>query len=228
VFRADRPETAKVVQPSGLTGRLIGIDTRPADGVLYGLTSSNEIFRLDPASGEATHVSALTIPFDGDVRSGVDFTPQNDRLRLLGADGQNLRVHVKLGATAVDRPVAFAPADPHAGRRPRLAAAGYTNNVASAPTTKLFALDADLDVLVIQDPPNDGILTTVGPLGVDVDALAGFEIVTTDGRDEAWIASGTALYGLDLASGKATPCGTIGVPGLRVVALAAAHVDGGR
>ncbi len=34
------------------------------------------------------------------MRSGVDFTPQLDRLRLTSSDGRNLRVNVAIGATA--------------------------------------------------------------------------------------------------------------------------------
>lgn len=221
VFRVDRPETTRVVRPSGLSGHLLGIDFRPADGRIYGLASTNEVYRIDPATGAATLASTLIVPFDGDARSGVDFTPQNDRLRLLGTEGQNLRVHVGLGAVAVDRPLAFAPADANAGRRPRIAAAGYTNNVAGAATTKLFEIEADLDILVVQDPPNDGILTTVGALGVDFDPRAGFEIVSErEGVDEAWAVDGTTLYAIDLETGRATPRGTVGAPGLHAIGLA--------
>src|SRR5512143_830756 len=61
VFRADRPETVRVVTPSGIGGRLLGIDMRPADGHLYGLTSANEIYVIDPGSGAATYTSVLTV-----------------------------------------------------------------------------------------------------------------------------------------------------------------------
>src|SRR5207253_965158 len=164
LFRADRPEAAHTVRPAGLSGRLVGIDTRPADGHLYGLTTSNDLYRIDPATGASTLVSTLTVPFDGDLRSGVAFNPQADRLRLVSADGQNLRVNVVLGATAVDTPLAYAPSDRNAGKRPRIAGAAYTNMVRDAPTTKLFEIDAEQDVLVLQDPPNDGLLTTIGAI----------------------------------------------------------------
>src|SRR4029077_4995911 len=128
------------------------------DGHLFGLTTANDVYRIDPTSGVCTLVSTLTIPFDGDIRSGVAFNPQTDRLRVLSADGQNLRINVALGATAADSPLAYAPTDRNAGKRPRIAAAAYTNAVAGAPTTRLVEIDAEQDVLVAQDPPNDGIL----------------------------------------------------------------------
>ena len=219
VFRPHETASRRVV-PSGVSGRLIGIDRRPADGKLYGITGS-EVFTLDPATGVATLMSTLTIPFDGDTRSGVDFTPQLDRLRLVSADGRNLRVNVALGATAVDKPLAYAAGDPHFGTRPRITAAGYGNNRPGVATTTLFEIDSGLDILVIQDPANDGVLKTVGPLEVDVPDEAGFDVVTDEqGRDAAWAAWGTALYTLDLATGRATAAGPVPGATRPIVSLA--------
>jgi Domain of unknown function (DUF4394) len=221
-FYADRPAVVRRVEPQGLSGRLIGIDRRPADGVLYGLTTTNEIYRLDPQSGQATLVSSLTVPFDGDARSGVDFNPQADRLRVVSHDGQNLRVNVMLGATAVDGALRYKDGDSGAGKRPRITASAYTHNIANAPDTKLFEIDEERDVLVLQDPPNDGILTTVGPLGIDFGPLGGFDIVTdATGRDSGYAASGATLYAIDLTTGTARPLGTIGDGRANVVGLAA-------
>ena len=222
VFRADRPGVTRVVRPSGIAGVLVGVDTRPADGRLYGLTTSNDLYRIDPATGAATLVSTLTIPFDGDLRSGIAFNPQTDRLRLVSAAGQNMRVNVLLGAAAVDAPLAYATHDPNAGKRPAIAGAAYTSVVPGAPTTKLYEIDAAADVLVLQDPPNDGVLATVGPLGVDVDPLAGFAIVTdAAGGDHAYAATGGTLCTVDLATGRATAVGAIGAPAVPLVSLAA-------
>jgi uncharacterized protein DUF4394 len=222
LFRADRPEAARSLRPSGLSGRLVGIDWRPADRRLYGLTTSNDLYRIDPATGASSLVSTLTVPFDGDLRSGIAFNPQADRLRLVSADGQNLRVNVVLGATAVDTPLAYAPSDRNAGKRPRIAGAAYTNTVRDAPTTKLFELDSEQDVLVLQDPPNDGVLTTVGPLDADFGPLSGFTIVTeTGGADRAYAATAGRLYTIDLVRGHATPIGPIGDASVPLVSLAA-------
>jgi hypothetical protein len=220
VLDAEQPAAARQLQPK-VGARLIGLDVRPADGRLYAVGVSNDLYRIDPASGAAEVVATLTVPFNGDVRSGVDFNPQADRLRLVSADGQNLRVNVALGATAVDRPLAYAPGDRNAGHRPRVTAAAYSNDVKDAPTTRLFEIDADTDTLVLQEPPNDGVLVTIGPLGVDFGPLGGFDIVTEHGVDHAWAASGAALYRVDLTTGHATPAGTIGDGKCNVVGLAA-------
>jgi Domain of unknown function (DUF4394) len=221
-FQAERPAEVRCIEPQGISGRLIGIDRRPADGVLYGLTTTNEIYRIDPRTGQGTLVSSLTVPFDGDARSGVDFNPQADRLRVVSHDGQNLRVNVVLGATAVDGALRYKDGDAGAGKRPRITAAAYTHNVADAPDTKLFEIDEERDVLVLQDPPNDGILTTVGPLGIDFGPLGGFDIVTdAAGHDAGYAASGASLYAITLTTGAARPIGTIGDGRANVVGLAA-------
>jgi hypothetical protein len=94
--------------------------------------------------------------------------------------------------------------------------------VRDAPTTKLFEIDAEQDVLVLQDPPNDGVLTTVGPLDADFAPLSGFTIVTdTSGADHAYAATAGKLYTIELTTGHATPVGTIGDPPVPLVSLAA-------
>jgi hypothetical protein len=203
-----------------VTGRVVGIDVRPSDGRLYGLTSGSEVCRIDPERGSATLVANLTEPFDGDVRAGVDFNPQTDRLKLVSAEGRNVRVHPTLGATAADAPLAYARDDRSAGRRPRITAAAYTENVPGTATTRLVEIDSDLDMLILQDPPNDGILRTIGPLGVDFGPLGGFDVVTRDGVDHAFAASNATLYAVDVATGAARPLGTIGDGSVRVVGLA--------
>jgi len=224
VFALGQPGTVRKVTPKGTSGRLVGIDERPADGHLYGLAGTSDLYRVDPTSGAATLVGTLTVPFDGEQRSGFDFNPQADRLRLVSAEGQNLRVHPGLGATAVDRPLAWVPGDPNASHRPRVTAAAYTNNIPEAPTTKLFVIDGERNVLALQDPPNDGRLRTVGPLGVDFGPLGGFDIVTdTQGTDTAYAASGATLYTIDLTTGAATVLGTIGDGTAHVVSLAASR-----
>jgi hypothetical protein len=220
-FDAESPGAARRQEVSGLGGRLIGVDVRPADGLLYGLTDASDVYRIALPDGAATLVSTLTVPFDGGVRSGIDFNPALDRLRLVSAGGRNLRVNVALGATAVDAALAYAAGDAHAGARPQITAAAYSNNRRDVATTRLFEIDAGLDVLVAQDPPNDGVLNTIGPLGVDFGPTGGFDIVTdADGTDHGWAASGATLYRIDLASGRATVAGTIGTGGRDVVSLA--------
>jgi hypothetical protein len=228
-FSSGRPADVTATRVHDVAGTLIGIDHRPANGLLYGLSHANDLYTIDAGSGAATLVSTLTVAFDGGPRSGFDFNPQADRLRLLAASGQNLRVNVDLGATAIDAPLRYAATDPNAGRRPAIAAAAYTSSVANAPSTKLFDIDADLDVLALQDPPNDGVLVTVGPLGTDFAPLAGFDIVTDEGEDRAFAVTGSMLYAVDLTSGAAHSLGTVGVPsGTNLIGLAVVPPSDGK
>jgi hypothetical protein len=221
VFEAAKPAEARTVKVSGQSGTLLGIDFRPTDGKLYGLTSANNLYTLDPETGRARLVSTLTLPFDAGDRSGVDFNPQSDRLRLVGSNGQNLRVHPDLGATATDGALSYARGDPHFGKKPLVTACAYTNSVPRAPSTKTFDIDAGLDLLVLQEPPNDGRLHTVGPLGIDFDLQGGFDILSeAGGRERAFAVSGRLLYQVDLTTGAATAMGAVGSGGSPIVGLA--------
>ena len=181
------------------TTKISGVDRHPRRPrsivprmvLVYALSDANDVYTIERAvgGGDARSVRSPS-SFDGGPRSGVDFNPQADRLRLVAASGQNLRVHVDLGATAADGALRYAADDPNAGKRPAIAAAAYTNAVANAATTKLFDIDSDLDVLALQDPPNDGVLRTVGPLGADFGARAGFDIVSAGGVDRAFAVVG--------------------------------------
>jgi hypothetical protein len=211
VFRADRPADVVVRSVTGTDDPLCGLDYRPSNGLLYGVTTSNEVVTVDAASGAAQRVSTLTKPFGGETRSGVDFNPATDRLRLVAAEGQNLRVNVDVGATAVDGPLVYRSGDPGFGSRPAIAAVAYTKNLPGSALTEMFDIDYARDVLVRQEPPNDGVLQTVGPLGVDFPPLAGFEIVSAPGgREDAYAAFGDALYAIDLDTGGARELGRIG------------------
>jgi hypothetical protein len=211
------------VRVTGASAPLLGIDVRPADGVLYGVTSANDLYAIDAGSGAARMVSTLTQGFDGTPRSAFDFNPQADRLRLIAATGQDLRVHVALGAVAVDGPLAYSAGDRNVGERPRVTAAAYTDNLPAAPRTRLFDIDFELDVLALQDPPNDGALRTVGPLGIDFGPTGGFDIRTGPGGvEEGFAASGATLYAIDLESGSARALGTIGDGKASLIGLAVA------
>jgi hypothetical protein len=197
---------------SGTTGKLLGIDVRPADGMLYGVVADGTIVTIDPASGKATMKSKLETMLPADVMATIDFNPVADRLRIIGSDGTNLRANVDDGKVTKDGQLKFADADMHKGKTPKVVAGAYTNSVKGAKETVLYDIDAT-GVMVKQTPPNDGILNSVGMLGAAAGNFA-FDIVSSDGANEGWLMSGDMLYKVDLASGKASPVGAIsGVSG---------------
>ncbi|MEP0812037.1 DUF4394 domain-containing protein [Coleofasciculus sp. FACHB-SPT9] len=227
-FNRKLSKVSKTVEVTGLKGEnLLGIDFRPADGLLYGVTDKNGIYTIDTTTGAATLVSNLSAPFSGGVTSGFDFNPVPDRLRLVGSNDQNLRINVDSGAVITDGTLAYAAGDPNFGTNPNITAAAYTNSFAGTTTTALYGIDFALDTLVQQNPPNAGILNTIGSLGVDFGETGGFDIVTTKKGgsivNNAFAASGSNIYSINLATGAATTLGTFNGGG-NIVGLAATSV----
>jgi outer membrane protein assembly factor BamB len=223
---------------------VLGIDVRPADGELYALGSSGTIYTLDE-SGEATLHAALAAdpmdasnPYTGleDSDYGIGFNPVPDRLRVVSRSGTNLRINVDTGATTTD--VALSPSSM------AVPAIAYTNAYAGATSTALYAVDAASSALMLigGNPatagacpgdtanPNCGSVSLVGPLGLEMRDVGGFDI---DGAQAAtgWLAlsAGSAarssLVMVDLATGAVTtPPGvanpTIGGDTLRALTFA--------
>lgn len=238
-FQSSSPQ--KLCTNTAITGMqgsetILGIDTRPADGAVYAVGSTGRIYTLNTATAALTMKSMLTAdaadmtaPFTGltGTEYGVDFNPVPDRLRIVSDTGQNLRINVDTGATTTDTDLN--PAGPVA------VAAAYTNAFAGAGATRLFVLDAAADTLQFQNPPNDGVLTAVGALGIgDIQSVAGFDI---SGANNAAIAavnlSGVAtseLHNVNLTTGAATKVNNIGggerIRGLAFVAVPVATTFG--
>jgi hypothetical protein len=232
-FFDGRPGIVTIRERRALVGladgeTLIGIDFRPATGVLYGVgriggTGNGQLYTIDLETGQVTPVGPRAIPLAG-VAFGVDFNPVPDLLRIVSDTGQNIRIRPVDGSVAgTDTNLAYpAMGDPNAGRAARVVAVAYTNPDVDAQTnTVLHDLDVnraadpdrDGDVLAIQVPPNGGVLNTVGNLGVDADDLAAFDIGPDNEALAALRPAGSPfsrLYFVDLPSGSATDLGRIG------------------
>jgi hypothetical protein len=206
----------KAMKVSGLSGRLLGIDVRPADGLLYGPATDDTVVTIDTGSGKATLKSKLDAMLSDGIMTTVEFNPAADRLRIIDSNGMNLRANVDDGKVTKDGQLKFADTDMHKGKTPKIVAGAYTNSMKGATETALYDLDAT-GALVKQAPPNDGILNSVGMIGMPAESAA-FDIVasTAAGRSEntGWLMAGDTLYQVDLTSGKATFVGKItGVSG---------------
>jgi YVTN family beta-propeller protein len=199
VVDAGTKKVERTIAVTGLSAPLVGIDVRPADGMLYGLSTDGVVFTIDSKSGAASRKAKLETMLPAGVAGTVDFNPVADRLRVIGADGMNLRANVDDGKVIVDGALKFADTDAMKGTAPRIVAGAYTNSMKGAKDTALYDIDAAAGVLVKQAPPNDGVLTVVGKLGVTGAAMA-FDIVGTDG----YLMAGDTLHKVDLATGKAT------------------------
>jgi hypothetical protein len=186
---------------AGIGGNdLIGIDFRPADKRLYGLTDGGRLYTINfnVAPPTATLVSTLTPRFASGFQSLMDFNPVVDAIRLIGGDTANYAV-VKnasniLATTAVQTSLTYAAGDVNAGKTPKVIGGAYTNNVAGATTTLFYAIDHDLDTLVTIADKNNGSsntgggrLQTIGRLvdvagnPITVNAVSDLDIVTING-----------------------------------------------
>ena len=204
------PASKKVTSTVNVSGAgtLLGIDVRPADGMLYGATSDGNIVTIDVASGKATVKSKLSEPWTRSAATTFDFNPVADRLRLMSAEGVSWRINVDDGKVIVDGSHKYK--DAMAGKTPRVVAGAYTNSFKDTKATALYNIDAATNWLVMQTPPNDGVLVAVGPLGITVNGALAFNIVSSGpDQNEAWLAMGGALYSVDLKTGKATMAGKI-------------------
>ena len=199
----DARKAVKTVKITGIAGSVLGIDVRPADGMLYAVVSDGSIVTIDPATGAATVKSKLDTMLPAGVMATVDFNPVADRLRIIGSDGTNLRANVDDGKVTKDGSLKFAEADQMKGKTAKVVAGAYTNSMKGAKETTLFDIDAS-GALLKQAPPNDGVLNTVGMLGMSGEAVA-FDIMPDGkGGNSAWAMAGDTLYSVDLTSGKGT------------------------
>ena len=204
---------------------LLGIDFRPANGLLYGLGSSNRLYAIDPVTGAASQVGSG--PFAVGLTpgaAGLDFNPTVDRIRFVNQSGQNGRLNPDTGGLVdsdtltggiqLDGNLAYRSGDRNFGAIPVAAAAAYVNNFAGATSTTLFVIDSNSDVLVRQDPPNNGVLNTIGPLGIDAGTVLGFDIRSVGGNETALAAIDvggvSSLYNINLTTGRASIVGQIG------------------
>jgi hypothetical protein len=194
---------------------LVGIDYRPATGGLYALGSTNRLYTVSTVSGAATQVgSAGAFTLSG-TEFGFDINPVADRIRVVSTTDQNIRLNPNDGTLAgTDTSLTYAAGDPNQAVNPNFVGVAYTNNFAGAGATTLYGIDSNLDILVTQNPPNNGTLNTVGALGFNTSDLVGFDVSGINGVAYASLTapagSASALYTINLVTGSATLLGTIG------------------
>lgn len=236
-FDPARPGIVRTqVHMSGLGAgeSLLAIDVRPADGRLYGATSTGRLVIIDPSNGAVRGTGSSQ--FRGLLKGreiGFDFNPVVDRIRVVDETGANLRLHPDTGGVVdadprtagmqPDGPLAYAPEDPNEGKPVRVTGAAYTR-AAGAKWTTNYAIESAQGMLVTQGSregdapakppvtPNAGRLFTIGPLGVATGDAVGFDIAHDSMTAYASFTSrsGAVLYSVNLDTGAATRIGAIG------------------
>ena len=203
--------TGKAGKPVAVTGagRLLGIDVRPANKLLYGVATDGAVVTIDPATGKASKVAQLdTLLPGGPSWAIVDFNPAADKLRFMGSDGTNLRADVDTGKVIKDGSLAFEKGDKHEGQKASVVAAAYSNSFGKPPATAMYDIDKAMGALIQQTKPNDGLLKVIGALGTPKAEAMTLDIQTSaDGANTAWLTADNTIYKVALDSGKATMVG---------------------
>ena len=213
IASVNRSAPSALVSTQNVTGlrandSLVGIDYRPADGMLYGVGALGNIYTVDPSTGVATFKTELknaeaTAPFSGITGNpslmSVDFNPVADRLRVVGNDGQNLRINVDNGATIIDGIISGG--DNLAIVNPVVTSVAYTNSFAGTGSTRMIDIDVSQDRVYVQNA-NAGTLLEFAPLGVDATGSSGFDIdgVNNMGYAALKVGGTLQLHSINLAA----------------------------
>lgn len=237
-----------------------GLDQRPATGEVLVLTNINRVLVLDPVTGQTRQAG---VPVDAALftvgqSTGIDFNPVVDRLRLVNAVEDNVRYNplTFVLVAPADNDLAYIGGDPNSGANATVIAAAYdrNDNDPTTPTT-LFGIDGALDILARQGAidgnagdgagggsPNGGLLTTLGPLGVDVTETGGFDIArgpAGSGPGVGWAAlqrqgdAASTLHAVNIAAtpegaARAIPVGAIGAPLIGAIGVLGGGVIGAK
>lgn len=223
-----------VTTPIAITGMtagqtVAGVDYRPATGELYALgynasTTEAQLYTINATTGAATVINSTPIMLMLGSNSAIsfDFNPTVDRIRVVGANKKNYRLHPVTGTiAATDMDLAYAVGDVNAAASAAIGACAYTNSYIGSTVTTLYNYDMSLNILTTQIPPNNGTLNTVGVSGIvvnnvtksiDMDIYMDPATLT----NMAYLAANTGanindnLYTINLATGMVTSVGMIG------------------
>ncbi len=233
LIRFDSSSPGTILTIGAITGlqggeTILGIDFRPASRQLFGLGSTSRLYTINVTTGAATVVGTQFTTLLNGTAFGWDFNPTVDRLRVTSQADQNMRLNPNNAAIAgIDSTLAYAALDANAGANPNIVGNAYTNNFVGATTTTLYDIDSNLDILTTQNPPNNGTLNTVGPLGFNTSDLVGFDISRASSIAFASLtapaAATSSLFTINLTTGAATLVGTIG-GGVTIQGIAVAPV----
>ena len=230
-FDSNVPSIVRTVVPvTGVTvgQTLVGMDSRPMTGELYGLgynstTQAAQVYKINATTAVATAVNATPVTLSlGTGRVSFDFNPTVDRIRVVGSNNTNYRLNPITGAiAATDLNINYAAGDVNNGATATLATSAYLNSYAGATSTTLYNIDYSLNILTTQNPPNNGTLNTVGSTGLTMNAAdpsSDLDIVFTSSSstNTAFLSANTGssvndnLYTVNTTTGAATMVGKIG------------------
>ena len=197
----------------------VGIDLRPSNNLVYGVTTSNQIFTLDAYTGNSSLVATLSNNIITSANGyGIDFNPVNEAsgltsFRIVGSNGQNFAVNADTGSVTNFANNTGTATPSH------LIGAGYTgvaysnsNPSVPASATSLYYINSVTDELFVASSAfNTPFITKVGALGHEILRANGLDISSSGIAYSSFLMDdGTGksvLTTINLATGAATKTG---------------------
>lgn len=217
VFDSATPQTVSSVR--SLTGLadgelLVGVDFRPTDGALFGVGSTNRVYRIQRDVGVAVPVSTISFtPILDGTDFGVTFEPDGTLMRITSDTGQNLVLDPTNGqVTSVEPTLRYAVGDPAAGQVAGVVASAWARPAQSGDV--LVGIDLARGLLVRIDSPSAGTVVRIGALGVtgllgnghsalDVSPDTGTVVAVLDAENDVV----SRVYTVNLSTGALTQSG---------------------
>ena len=215
-FDSATPGNSSRVAITGLDAgdRFVGIDLRPGDNKIYGVTLSNKIYTVNEVTGVASFVVGLSANvINPTLGYGMDFNPSADftggsSLRLVSSAGSNFAINAGTGVVG----------NPASNIGMGYTGVAYSNAVTlptSAPaSTQLYYINSNAGTLSVATSAfNAPTINLVGNLGVDVLKANGFELLADGQAFAAFnVDNGsslvTGLYSVNLGTGAASLIGS--------------------
>ena len=201
------PAATMAITGTNSDERILSIDFRPATGQLYGVSNQSRLFVINTTTGAARALTtaAFSPAISGSIAS-LDFNPTVDRVRLVTETGQDLRLNPETGA------VAATDGNINGVSGAMIGGVAYTNSRAGVTATTLYDIDPATDRLYTQNPPNNGTLVDVGPLGLDISGVAAFDISANDntqGLVAVRFGGASELQQINLSTGRLQKLGNL-------------------
>lgn len=175
---ANTPAASVAITGLAVGEKIMAIDFRPANGVLYGISNIGQLYVINTTNASALALGA-PVAYAGATAFSLDFNPVVDRLRVTTDNGLNIRLNPTTGAVAgSDTNLAYEAGDPHFGQAPAIVGSAYLQNYAGTLNTAFFAIDHNTNDLVYMASPNNGQLETVGSLGFNTDVHTSLDVFT--------------------------------------------------
>ncbi len=155
----------------------MAIDAQAA--TVFAVSDASVLYRIDPTTGAATAIGdGINSPVT-DPGIGFEIRLRSNGARIAVAIGENLAVDLATGTVGIDpaaeEPGADAPfTQLEATAAPRIVALALL--VGPTDAQELYGIDSLAGTLVLIPSPTDGVVQTVGPLGITVTDGASFDI----------------------------------------------------